>query len=195
MSRLFLALTPPDDLRKALAGLCPRHIAGIRPVRRDLIHLTVHFLGEADEEEVTAVLESLPLPAPLDLKIRGVGRFSSRNRKTLLWAGVEESETLDSWHNATADALAGAGFAIRRGDWHPHLTLARVAVPRREEKATQREAVVTFLKERADFRLPVWTVSGLDLYRSETIGGTLQYSLVRRFPADKENTEVDPEAP
>jgi 2'-5' RNA ligase len=94
------------------------------------MHLTLRFIGDADERRARALAAALerPLPvAPFDLTVAGVGTFPPRGRPRVIWVGVANGrETIVAIEREIAgrvDAIAGA--SEERG-FTPHLTVARI---------------------------------------------------------------------
>jgi 2'-5' RNA ligase len=63
MTRLFVALWPPPDVQDALADLERPRDQGVRWVPVENLHVTLRFLGDADVDEVSDVLDRTRLPA------------------------------------------------------------------------------------------------------------------------------------
>ena len=63
MSRLFLAVWPPDGLAEELRGLPRKERPGIRWIPPENWHVTLRFLGEADADEIADRLDHVTLPA------------------------------------------------------------------------------------------------------------------------------------
>lgn len=61
---------------------------GLRLVEIAQMHVTVHFIGEADSAALTEELQKLS-PGRFDLHLDGVGHFRSPNGAKTLWAGCE----------------------------------------------------------------------------------------------------------
>ena len=62
MPRLFVAVDLPDRTICELIRIQPRPADGIRLTRREQIHVTLHFLGEADVQQVCTALQEIRLP-------------------------------------------------------------------------------------------------------------------------------------
>ena len=58
VTRLFVAVWPPDDVAETLRGLRRKDERGVRFVPPENWHITLRFLGEADPDEVGAALDS-----------------------------------------------------------------------------------------------------------------------------------------
>lgn len=140
--RLFTAIELPGEVVDALVAHQPPAGQGIRPVGRAQMHLTLHFIGQADPEAVKAALADARAP-PFELTIGALGMFARRGRPAALWAGVEPSAPLQALHDAIGAALAEAGFAVESRAYRPHVTLARC------KPHADREQLRTFLRGAA----------------------------------------------
>jgi len=74
------------------------------------LHITVKFLGQIEEEKLTALAEDLartvaPLPR-FRLELRGMGAFPSPRKANVVWAGVEDGAR---GLTAIAEAVEGVG--------------------------------------------------------------------------------------
>jgi 2'-5' RNA ligase len=132
--RLFIAVDLPQAVRRRLARLVDDAPSGVRPVRPDQIHLTLHFLGDADDATLAAVgtaLARITRPA-FTLDLAGTGVFPPRGRPAVLWVGVAPSDALAALHGDVARALVACGLTPDTRPWVPHVTLARLTprVPR-----------------------------------------------------------------
>lgn len=126
LGRLFVALPVPRPVSTQLARLQPPGDGGVRLVAAADMHCTLHFLGTRRIADVTDALRSVTA-AGFDVRLAGLGSFSLRGGRRVLWAGIEPSEPLARLHDATAAALAAIGFEPERRAYRPHVTLARLA--------------------------------------------------------------------
>jgi RNA 2',3'-cyclic 3'-phosphodiesterase len=119
VSRLFLAVDPPADLRAALLDVVPLTPApGVRWVPPEQWHVTVRFLGEVDEDAALGALATLSAP-PCTAE---VGPRVSRLGRSVVCLPVRGLDAL-------ATAVAGATAAVGAPPEHRfrgHLTLARL---------------------------------------------------------------------
>ena len=125
--RLFFALRPPRVAAGQLAAIartCAGQFGG-QPSREETIHLTLAFLGDMTEAQISPLVENaqrLRLP-PFDLDINCLGSWA-HNR--LLWAGCtalppELQRLADSLHDLVREMDPGG----KRRRFMPHLTLVR----------------------------------------------------------------------
>jgi 2'-5' RNA ligase len=165
--RLFVALLPPpavlDELEEFLA---PHRAAwpGLRWERRELLHVTVAFLGEVDERGVERLLPRLERVAgrcpPLKLSFAGAGAFPSGGAYArVLWTGLYgDRRTLAGL--AASVGAAGRQVGAAAGEhktFRPHLTLARCRRP---------TDVRPLVEALSAFAGAPWTARDLHLMRS-----------------------------
>lgn len=144
--RCFVALVLPAELREAVAGHFAREgrrISGVRWVAPGNLHLTLQFLGEVEEERITAIRQALDTAAAghgaFRLGLRGAGAFPAPARPRVLWVGVGEGAAAASaLAGSIACALAPLGFVPEARTFVPHLTVGRVGSPPRDRGALPR---------------------------------------------------------
>lgn len=119
MSRLFVAAWPPPAVVREVAALPRPDESGVRWAQPDQWHVTLRFLGEADEAVAAAALDRLAAePATAT-----VGPAVSRLGRTVLCLPVRG---LDALAAAVAEATAGVGEPPDPRPFRGHLTLARL---------------------------------------------------------------------
>jgi RNA 2',3'-cyclic 3'-phosphodiesterase len=135
--RLFVALEPPDAVRRRLAALAVelRRSAGraaddVRWTAPETIHLTLQFLGAVPPGRVAGVEAAIRATAagarPLSLEVRGTGGFPNARRPRVVWAGVGgEVEALSALAAELGRRLAPLGFPPESRPFSAHLTLGR----------------------------------------------------------------------
>jgi 2'-5' RNA ligase len=119
-----------DELRGRVSSLAPR--ARITWVAPERLHVTVRFIGNADEERGTAIRSALAPrleTAAFDLVVEGVGAFPERGAPRVFWAGLHGGRQ----HLLEVEEIVSRRLAsiVAREDrpYAPHLTLARVKDP------------------------------------------------------------------
>ena len=127
--RLFFALWPPIEISKKLLGIAQATAGqfGGKSTRQETIHLTLAFLGEVPEDQLSRVIQSAMRvrAKPFELDIDRLG-FWHQNH--LLWAGsTSPCARLNTLANDLQNALTETGFAMdswKRG-FNPHISLTR----------------------------------------------------------------------
>jgi 2'-5' RNA ligase len=127
MTRLFLAIWPPDDVLERLGDIERPKDQGVKWVPQENLHITLRFLGDADEAEVADRLDEVLLPAATAV----VGpAFDLLGERSLISpvAGVDELASV------VQQAVRGLGTEPERRRFQGHITVARLgrrARPRR----------------------------------------------------------------
>lgn len=135
MIRTFLAIELPLALKEQLSSLEPefsRYAAGLKWSPRDLIHITIRFVGGVPETRLPLVMEAAGQAAgraaPFSLPLSGLGAFPTMRKPRVIWVGLEPGWGLDTLHELFADIEAGLqarGFPPESRPFSPHITLAR----------------------------------------------------------------------
>lgn len=168
--RLFVAVTPPDDVLAMLEGVPRPGVVGVRWTTRPQWHVTLRFLGRVDDGSVGAVVDALSavtVTAPVVARLGpAVDRFGHRVVQVPV-------EGLDALATAVVDATASFGERPEDRAFRGHVTLARVG----------RGA------GRVDLRplcgCPVsasWPVTSFELYASELHPHGARYRVVESLP-------------
>lgn len=131
--RLFLAVDIDESTREAIAHVSAGLRARAEALRRvtwvhpERMHLTLHFMGDADDALERRALGALaqPIPiAPFDLSFKGLGFFPSSGPPRVLWLGISGGlQDLHRVHDLIQQRLGVAGPPTEA--FNPHLTLAR----------------------------------------------------------------------
>lgn len=119
MARLFVAVRPPDAVLDRIAALDRPDEKGVRYTTRDQWHITLRFLGEADEQvarEAFAGIEGRSARAVLGPRVSRLGRSVI----------VVPVAGLDDLAATVAAATADVGEPPDPRPYTGHLTLARL---------------------------------------------------------------------
>jgi len=130
--RTFVAVFPPPEVREALfraARDLPASKA-FRLIGSEKLHLTLKFLGNVAEDDLSQVKRSLGQlrgrHEPFEVETSGFGTFPSARKARILWAGVGEgSGPLRAVAQSVDDLLEPDGFEREARPYVPHLTLGR----------------------------------------------------------------------
>lgn len=135
--RLFVALDPPDAVRRRIAALEAEleRSAGhagreIRWLPAENVHLTLQFLGAVPEPRVVEVAAAVAAAAaaglPLALEVRGAGGFPNARRPRVVWLGLGgDVPALAAIVQDLGRRLAPLGFPPEERPFSPHLTVGR----------------------------------------------------------------------
>ena len=131
--RAFIALTLPREYQDALARIRDFQGRTLRSktswTRPGNWHLTLKFLGEVEEKQVSAikrVLSGVQFKAFM-FQAGGAGFFPPGRSPRVLWVGVDRGgDACAGLAGSVEKALLPLGFAREKRKFSPHLTLARV---------------------------------------------------------------------
>ena len=171
--RLFIAINFNDKTRAQLVALRDelrsRSKRGNFTVAENL-HLTLVFLGDCDMEQTSVVKSAMDEInfEPFPLNIERIERFK-RDGGDIWWAGVQASKPLIDLQNELTHKLIEAGFTLEKRKYSPHITIGR--------------QVVT---NTAPWRIEPFgeTITGIELMKSERIGGKLTYTAIYEKDGD-----------
>ena len=137
--KYFVAVVPEalkdhSDL-KVLVGKMKRTLKDrekeVRWSPPEMWHITLQFLGELNNEELTRVYSAInswqPQIKELELKIQGVGAFPDPLDARVLWLGVQNSQELKKLQQGLKVHLNKHQIdTVEDRPFLPHLTLARL---------------------------------------------------------------------
>ncbi len=134
MLRLFLALYPPAAVAcELLEQLSRVELPPHRSTPLDQVHMTVLFLGEVDERDLAATVESAERAAasvaPFELTVNALEALPEQGLARLIAAATDAPRELVELRRRLVSRLAAE--RAKPGPLHPHLTLCRFPSPRR----------------------------------------------------------------
>ena len=125
--RLFIAIGLEDPVKDLLCRAqrqLKRQALGGRFSRRENLHLTLAFLGEAPDIRRAAIALDQIQAAPFSLAVQGLGYFPSAEGQTW-WMGAAPCPLLAALHRQLCRQLRAQGFSLEDRPFRPHLTLGR----------------------------------------------------------------------
>jgi 2'-5' RNA ligase len=186
--RLFVALSPPDsvkseieraqnELRQALPD------GSVRWTRPEHFHLTLRFLGNVPVARTEELENKLRLScrdfAPMKVRAERIGFFPERGFPRVIWVSVcEENRELFRLHRAIQRSTKEFTSEPAENDFAGHITLGRAKKIRRREAETL-TGFATRMRERT---FGEWTVSSVELLRSELLPDGAHHSVATTFP-------------
>jgi 2'-5' RNA ligase len=186
VSRMFVALQPPDDAIEHLDEFLDvrRDAAGFRWATTEQMHVTLAFLAVVPERRVDDLVERLTRAAArrtaFDTRITGGGAFPGPADARVLWAGLELDDhgrtELARLATGARAAAAKAGIEVGGGRFRPHVTVARLRRP---------AEVTRWVRLLEGYAGPPWRADRIELVESflgQGPRGRPRYETVDTFP-------------
>lgn len=184
--RAFVAIEIGDAARDTCAQLIdrlrvmPARVTWIRP---ENLHLTLRFLGDVTEAQITTVADYMrPMLAArpsFAAVLRGVGVFPHPRRPSVIWNGFESADNDALAIQRVAEHAAGLiGLAPETRPFEPHVTLGRV------RKESQKGGVFDVLLRENPFATDAFTVDAVSLFSSELTPQGARYTRLHRLTLD-----------
>ena len=167
MKRIFIAI----DINKnrALTRLVESYKLAlkdekIRWVEPANIHLTLAFLGETDEDQVSKAGKIMREAAnnyeSFEITFNGTDVFRDISQPRVIWLGIEAPQSLYDLREVICEALKEEGLYRDKKPFRPHLTLGRM------KYIANKNVLADILKSSGSYDLPSQTVNELILYES-----------------------------
>lgn len=177
--RIFIGIEMDTEIRNVLkhtADFLERFTSRGNYTRAENYHLTVHFLGELNEQmlkEVMVCTEKTALAyEPFQVELGAVGFFKKKNRR-IGWIGTGAGTyDLTRVYNHLKDELNTCGISISDNGYTPHITLGRQLKLEKEEDALKREIQVPAKR---------FTVQHITIFESTRVDGLLTYVPIKRY--------------
>lgn len=171
--RLFVAIDIEEAVKKELLSIQEKAKSFAKKgrfSRDDQFHLTLRFIGETPEENLSKVTQAMKEAAknfsPFELTIEGLGRFQKRNL-SVLWVGFQYHPLLHELQQRLDNHLEKAiGLEPEKRPYTPHITLGRnIRFSHEWDEVEQLIPVPTF-------NVPVTKIT---LFESKQLKGKLRY--------------------
>ena len=175
MFRLFVGLSLPENLCQRFL-LMQGGIPGASWAVKEDHHLTLAFIGDADEVMAESIHETLQqvMSEPFTLCLQGVDVFADGDKPRVLWAGVEKSDPLLQLQTKVTKALRHNHIPFDERKFTPHVTLARLKRP-------DRLKLGYFLQEYSLFRSAPFAVDCFHLYHSHQTEDGARYEILESY--------------
>lgn len=133
MIRTFIALQIPDpvldEIIKIRDGVL-KNSERFRWESKDKLHVTLKFLGDTDDFQVTEIFTKLKKESSkyskFNLSLSHFGFLKSNGVPRILWTGLKENLELEKFVNEIDILCSGFGFEREKRKFKPHITLLRI---------------------------------------------------------------------
>jgi 2'-5' RNA ligase len=188
MTRTFIALEMNETLHSHLEGVI-RQVAQVVPTARWVdpagIHLTLAFLGELTDTQLTEAMQAAEIAAqevdPFTYRLLRLGIFGSSQQPRVLWVGIDEpTGVLAQLHRVLNQALEERGFEIDKRPFSPHLTLARFKQPLTPDEQQGLQRILAG-KQRGIVATQECKVEHVSVMKSELSRAGARYTCLRKY--------------
>jgi len=187
--RSFLAFELPPEIKEQVRQVSEqlkRSKMDVRWVKPDNIHLTIVFLGDVREGDISAIAREIEQVCcgfhPFEIYLKGLGLFPDRRRPRVLWAGYDgDIERMSSLRDVLHERLIPFEIRSEKRQFKPHLTLGRFRNPGKGN--TQLEETLNL---HDGLLSPSCQVSELVLFKSELRPQGPEYTRLEAWPLTAE---------
>lgn len=125
--RVFVAVDVDPLVCDAVARMQDSMHIRARPVKPELLHFTLRFLGEISEQATGEAAEALAdiRFSRFKIDVRGMGAFPNSTRPRVVWAGTHDGGRLAELATSV-DVSVGRFASVPAARFKPHLTVFRV---------------------------------------------------------------------
>lgn len=169
--RTFIAIQLPDEIKDFLATLqsqLKKTGADVKWVAQGNIHLTLKFLGEIDDKDLTSLNACLETIAsrhsPFQASLKTVGAFPTLHAPRVIWASLDNGDQeVKKIAFDLEEQLEKLRFPKEDRPFSSHITLGRMRSGINREKLVKS---LSELSECFDQRRYEFTVSSITLFQS-----------------------------
>ncbi len=115
--------------------------ANVKLVEPENIHITLKFLGDAEEEQIDEIerimKDAVKEINSFHIQLKGAGVFPNQNYIKVIWIGIEHGEEIATIAHKIDEQFSRLGFKKEKRGFSPHLTVARVKSAKNKEKLLQ----------------------------------------------------------
>jgi len=173
MPRLFVAFNLPRVVTRRLTRSQPPPLPGIRLIPPEQMHVTLHFIGDAELQPILDSLREIEYQA-FTVSIEHLGHFKTGGGGAIIWAGIQRSPEVSGLHAVVSKKLTELGIKTETKPYKPHITLARCG-------PAVRSLIPEFLELHDSLLIPTIPVIAFNLYSSDLSNGAPEYRQEARY--------------
>ncbi len=132
MSRLFIALKIPDEIKDKILDVCYELSESFELInweKPEKIHLTLKFIGEVEEELVSSIAKEIAFIeeySSFNFNVTKFGFFYRNDLPSILWTGLQTDESIQRLVEELNRRLSIFSIPVERRKFKPHLTMLRI---------------------------------------------------------------------
>ena len=182
--RTFIAIDFDETVRKQITDLQARlkpRCGKLKWVDPRKMHLTIKFLGEIGDQQITPISGALDELArqcqPFDITVADLGTFNPTGPVKVLWIGIQDpTGRLAACHALCERLIEPLGFPTEKRRFSPHLTLARNRLPQNSRE------IRAALDAEPPVHVGTQTAGGVSFYQSTLTPEGPIYNALSRHP-------------
>jgi 2'-5' RNA ligase len=160
--RLFTAIKIPDNIKDEI--ISKRMLIedkGIIPVKKEALHITLHFFGEKSEKESELIKEALSSVEwrPFKITLSGIGTFDPKFIRVIFVKVGEGSNELSKLYINLSASLSNKMINYEKENYIPHATIARV-------KYGNKQKLLSFIEKYLSYDFGSFEVNSFFLIKS-----------------------------
>ena len=151
----------------------------IKWVNKDNTHLTIRYLGNTEEENISQISEQLnnicKNHAAFELTIKKLGVFPNFKKPRVMWFGFSESKELIALHLQINELFKELNFKHDNFKYNPHFTIGKIKFLKNRKLLNQQ------IKENLNKEFQTFEVKEFNLYESISVEGKIEYKIIDNF--------------
>ncbi|MBN1289869.1 MAG: RNA 2',3'-cyclic phosphodiesterase [Actinobacteria bacterium] len=176
--RLFIGIPLDAASRRRISKACDflkECVQDTRWVKPENLHITMKFLGDTPGTMVPEIAEVLHMASvylPFEMKLGGIGAFSSLGSARVIWVGAyDDSGTVHKIYKEIERGMSRLGYPGEKREYSPHVTVGRS----RNKPVRIDNDVAARYKD-----LSILTVDEIILFQSDLRSSGAEYSIIER---------------
>ncbi len=180
--RVFIALNLPEEIKKELAEALlklNKDVGGVKWVKPDGFHSTLHFLGYLEEEKIGEVKNIMNGLAgkfgSMNFEVGELGAFPSLTNPRVIFLDCRQTngDLVYKLQKELGKGLEKIGLEIDSRPWQAHLTLGRVK--------TKLSQSIHNLAKYVKLKNKNFSVSSFELMESKLKPDGVEYKIIANF--------------
>ena len=179
MSRLFIALKIPDEIKNKILDVCYELSESsdlLKWEKPEKIHLTLKFIGEVEEELVSSIAKEIAFVEEynsFNFNVTKFGFFYRNGLPVILWSGLQTDESIQKLVEELNRRLSIFSIPVERRKFKPHLTMLRI------KKNPGKEFISKFIEH--SFENWNFSSSEITLIKSELFPTGARYTDIKKY--------------
>lgn len=181
--RLFTAFNLPEETIESIKPISRKlneKYHGITWVRPEIMHITLHFLGdtnEEDEKKIIKILKANENKYPeCNFRIDKIDFFPNEYKPRVIYLNCKQKNSFSAamLQKDLMDKFVNQGIRVDLKRWHSHIALGRIKI--RAHHPIDKSRVNKLIKQPINF-----SINTYDLIESQLTPEGPVYTIVRKF--------------